>query len=82
MRYLKSALLSLVCVICLFLVTIVAAGAVCVHRTINLPEPESIERVIIFAEINSSIFEVEKREPVTVKGKKKAIEIFNVVGKR
>jgi len=62
MRYLKSALLSLVCVICLFLVTIVAAGAVCVHRTINLPEPESIERVIIFAEINSSIFEVEKRD--------------------
>jgi len=61
-KYLKSAVLSLVCVFCLFLVMIIAAGAVCVHRTINLPEPGAVERVIIFAEINSSIFEVENRD--------------------
>ena len=62
MKYLKSILLSLVCVVCLGLVMIIAAGAVCVYRTINLPEPGSIERVIIFAEINSGIFEVEGRD--------------------
>ena len=62
MKYLGSAVVALVLVVCLGLVTILAAGIVCVYKTINLPDPESVERVIIFAEINSSIFQVEKRD--------------------
>ena len=62
MKYVKSIVLSLVCVICLALVVIIASGFVSVRKTINLPEPGPIERIIIFAEINSGIFAVENRD--------------------